>query len=301
MAQALRTTAIANVRIQPAQPKISATNRLLSGLGSERKMEPEKKPFVHETAPLMLIMRLFEEALTMFPILRDIQANSDYGHGWACERLKNIDYTPQDVRAFCLMLEQFSEHKNFPYITSAFLRALVESGKAQEYVLPVKYMPSFTLKCSGTERKRVVIEGNLNNAHTVGKKAEIVVKGRLAWMPDDEMKGGAITAEEGVGACLLSLPCAGTVRVSGRFPAPSPLNPWTSINRASLQPQNPRFLTCKLRLAQYARALKTLAKRFSSTSKIYKGEKLVYSGGLHGIPLYIMHPLLAFQGKLERW
>jgi len=280
------------------QPKPSATNmQLLGNLNPEKKTTQERKAEVHESPVLARLCELFNYSAENYLALKP------HADGWLQEHLKGIAYTKADFTHFVTILAMFQNEPDFELVSSHFLGVLANCGKDDEYLFITSHFekkPSIGYQLDG---KRLVVEGDAG--FCLGgfmRKGEIIVKGNVVGaLPWIAMEGGEITVEGDLRALIEDAPNGGIVRVNGKLPAPDPTNTHFSSSPSTL-----KYLFFSGRkdysvLRAIGDAAYAIKRRFSSRGKIFHREKLVFDSGFHGIQLYVRHPLMALQGKLEMW
>lgn len=264
------------VAAQSIFPSRTRQSQLLSSLDSVQKQDEARKEAVQENKNTPLLLSLLTNAFSHY--------RSD-STGWIlhphaeCERMRQelsrIEYTQKDVEHFSIALTSVLDWDGFEFVVPCFLSALINAGAHSEYTINTGNLGK-TLHLAGCflESKKLTIQGD------VGKDAgyrmsggELIVTGTARLSPGDLMEGGRITIEGGLEGNFAANPKGGEIHIFGNLPPHGkPIKPFFGIRQI-----------------------------FSSKAKIHHNEKLVFDSGFRGILLYVMHPLMAMQGKLEMW
>ncbi|MEW6035307.1 MAG: hypothetical protein AB1529_01725 [Candidatus Micrarchaeota archaeon] len=153
---------------------------------------------VKEDQALARLMGAFEKFDCAYPDQTLEVLEEPYAQ--ACELLKGIAYTPQDVKKFCIALSAYDDRPEFPKKAGLFLSALVNCGPDIAYIIPTKHLSAPMHDFGYKNVKNVIIEGGIGECLGYGMAGgSIVVEGDAGDHPAHRMAGGLIIVEGNAG------------------------------------------------------------------------------------------------------
>lgn len=125
------------------------------------------------------------------------ESGSSVFFDWALTRIKNISYSQEDVKSFCLALARFQHEGDFGFRAQRVLNTLVRQGKEDGYVLHLSHLEVRIDALGFGNSKRLTVEGDVGD------------------IPGYEMRGGQLIINGNAGKGVAAKMRGGEVHVNG--------------------------------------------------------------------------------------
>jgi formylmethanofuran dehydrogenase subunit C len=125
-------------------------------------------------------------------------------HQGILSAVRDIGYTSEDVKAFCVALTDFQKEDHFAFKTGLFLSALINGGNEEEYIINIEHLEERIERLGFANRKKVTVIGDLGK-HTGAfmERGSLTIKGNVGDDAGIALTGGHIIiqgcADESVG------------------------------------------------------------------------------------------------------
>jgi hypothetical protein len=107
---------------------------------------------------------------------------------------RRIDFSPEDIKRFCVLMKDFEEESNFPRRLGLFLTEMINTSSHDGFEVPLEHLRSRPAHLCASNRKHAIILGDVGRQLGEDmRKGSIILEGNAGDGVGDRMRGGSIT------------------------------------------------------------------------------------------------------------